>query len=64
MRKIKEVRMRDEASCILASLQLSDFADPRVDDVLVWLDLVVGLDECRLDDLDEEDYQGEDCARA
>jgi hypothetical protein len=56
--------MRDEASCILASLQLSDFADPRVDDVLVWLDLVVGLDECRLDDLDEEDYQGEDCARA
>ena len=56
--------MRDEASCILASLQLSDFADPRVDDVLVWLDLVVGLDECRLEDEDEEDYQGEDCARA
>jgi len=51
--------MRDEASCILASLKISDYADARVDDVLVWLDLVVGLD-----DLDEEDYQGEDCARA
>jgi hypothetical protein len=31
-----------EASCILASLQLSDYADPRVDDISVWLDLVVG----------------------
>jgi hypothetical protein len=51
-----------EANCILAALQISNYADARVDDVLVWLDLVVGLDECRL--LDEEDYQGEDCARA
>ena len=56
--------MRDEASCILASLQLSDFADPRVDDVLVWLDLVVGLDECQLEDEDEEDYQGKELPEA
>jgi hypothetical protein len=53
--------MRDEASCILASLKISDYADARVDDVVTWLDLVVGWDECRLD---EEDDQGEELPEA
>ena len=63
MQTIKEVRtcygtmlrekMGDEASCILVSLQLSDYVSARVDDVLAWLDLVVGAG------WDEEDCQGE-----
>jgi hypothetical protein len=46
-------KMGDEASCILVSLQLSDYVSARVDDVLAWLDLVVGAG------WDEEDCQGE-----
>ena len=70
MQTIKEVRtcygtmlrekMGDEASCILASLQLSDFADPRVDDVLVWLDLVV-WPKCQQE---KEEDQGEELPEA
>ena len=42
--------MRDEASCILVSLKLSDYANVRVDDILSFLDLVMGWPE-----LDEKD---------
>jgi hypothetical protein len=51
--------MRDEASCILAALKLSDYyADPRVDDISIWLDLVVG--KSQQEEAEENDRQGEE----
>ena len=53
--------MRDEASCILAALKLSDYyADPRVDDISIWLDLVAGPDKSQQEEAEENDRQGEE----